>query len=815
MTPRHRGRARPSASLPAPPGGRRAYWFLFMAAGGAGLVLGRGVLFSTQVDPISIGGSVAALAGAGAVAHLLASSALREHRARRRADMLARASSTFLAATNQDEAHGAAESALREIASEAPEVRITYVAGRPERAIPVVVLGEEEWQGPATPIDLTSILPADALVALREGSRASFTSGPHYGIRVPSGFSTGHVLAVPIGGREELRGVIVVSAEDELEEWLQEAVEALSAELSLAIDGLARKDQFRSLIQHSSDVITVVDSEGVIRLQSPAVERVFGYKTDDLVGRNLSELLHVEDVDSVMEVMAKPVSGAVGAVPFEARWLHADGSWRHGETVVTNKLDDPNVAGFVLNTRDVTERKNLEEQLAHRSLHDPLTDLANRSLFKDSVERALRRTGRDGRTVSVVFMDVDDFKHVNDSLGHAAGDKLLEAVAGRIRECIRPYDVAARLGGDEFGVLLENADQRVAASVADRVLRSMDEPIRVDGLEISVHASLGIAVGSTGDQVEDIMRNADVAMYIAKGRGKARYEIFQPGMQATALERMEMAAELRRAVEERELLLHYQPIVSLQTGAITGVEALLRWMHPTRGMVPPMEFIPTAEDTGLIVPIGRWALNEACRQLREWQDRHGDPPLSVAVNVSVKQLQDPRFVHDVRAALAATGVDARSLTLEITETVLMADAEEVLARLEELHAVGVRVAIDDFGTGYASLGYLTRFPVNILKIDRSFVQGVGRPEGSHLTPVMVSIGRTLGLQTVAEGVETPEQVVRLRELGFDAAQGFLFSRPAAADEMEHVLAVRRLVRDFTSAEPSIDPVAGIGGAVSS
>jgi diguanylate cyclase (GGDEF)-like protein len=457
--------------------------------------------------------------------------------------------------------------------------------------------------------------------------------------------------------------------------------------------------------------------------------------------------------------------------------------------------------------RDVTERKKLEEELAHRSLHDPLTDLANRALFKDSVERALRRTGRDGRVVSVVFMDVDDFKHVNDSLGHAAGDKLLEAVAGRLRECIRPYDVAARLGGDEFGILLENADQRVATSVADRVLRSMDDPIRVDGLEISVHASLGIAIGSTGDEVEDIMRNADVAMYMAKGRGKGRYEIFQPGMQATALERMELAAELRRAVEERELLLHYQPIVSLSTGAITGVEALLRWNHPARGLVPPMEFISTAEDTGLIVPIGRWALNEACRQLREWQDRYGDPPLSVAVNVSVKQLQDPRFVHDVRAALAANGVDARSLTLEITETVLMADAEEVLARLEELHAVGIRVAIDDFGTGYASLGYLTRFPVDILKVDRSFIRGVGTSEQAHLTPVMASIGRTLGLTTVAEGVETPEQVHKLRELGFDAAQGFLFSRPAAAEQMEHVLAVRRLVRDFTEDPALADPAA--------
>ncbi|MGH2684437.1 MAG: PAS domain S-box protein, partial [Actinomycetota bacterium] len=349
MTLRHRGRARAGSSLPPPPGGRRAYLFLFVAAGGAGVVLGRAVLSGSHVDPVSLAGAVAALIGAGAVAHLLASSAVRENRARRRADMLARASSTLLAAASLEETHAAAEAALRELATQAPDVRITYVAGRPERARAVVVIGEEEWAGSHLPIDLTSLLPSEALARLREGLHASFSSGPHFGAEVPSGFASGQVLALPVGGRDELRGTIVVSTEDELEPWLTEALDAFAAELSLAVEGLARKDQFRSLIQHSSDVITVVDGDGTIVVQSPAVERVFGYGAADLVGRSIGEFIHTDDVRDVMRVLTEPVDGTLGAVPVEARWLHADGSWRHGESVITNRIDDPNVSGFVLN----------------------------------------------------------------------------------------------------------------------------------------------------------------------------------------------------------------------------------------------------------------------------------------------------------------------------------------------------------------------------------------------------------------------------------------------------------------------------------
>jgi diguanylate cyclase (GGDEF)-like protein/PAS domain S-box-containing protein len=530
------------------------------------------------------------------------------------------------------------------------------------------------------------------------------------------------------------------------------------------------------------------------------VNRVFGYHAEALLQTNLGQLLHPDDEMGALAMIGRCAKGIAAETEFEARWRHHDGSWRPAETLITDLQDDPALGGLVLNTRDISERRGLEDELAHRALHDPLTDLANRALFKESVERALRRTGRNGRSVAVVFLDIDDFKRVNDSLGHESGDRMLTTLAERVKQSIRPYDVAARLGGDEFAVLLENADLRVASSVAERIIRGMEAPIQVDGREVTAKGSLGIAVGGPGDDVEDVMRNADVAMYMAKARGKGRYEVFEAGMNASAVERMELAADLRRAVESRQFLLHYQPIVSLSDGSIIGVEALIRWKHPRRGLVGPGEFISTAEETGLIIPIGRWVLNEACRQLRQWQDRHGDPPLSAAVNVSVKQLQDSRFVNDVRSALATTGLDPKSLTLEITETVLMSDTEEVLSRLEELRTVGVRLSLDDFGTGYASLGYLAAFPLNVLKVDRSFIQGVGTEQQSSLTPVMVSIGRSLGLQTIAEGVEDPSQVAHLRELGFDAAQGFLFSRPASADEIDRLLGVRRLVRDFTAYE---------------
>jgi diguanylate cyclase (GGDEF)-like protein len=437
------------------------------------------------------------------------------------------------------------------------------------------------------------------------------------------------------------------------------------------------------------------------------------------------------------------------------------------------------------------ENARLYEQVRHQAFHDPLTRLANRTLFRDRLEHALQRTTRGLGQVAVLFVDLDDFKTVNDSHGHTAGDVLLSAVGERLTAVIRPGDTVARLGGDEFAVLVEDvADHRDAIAPAERVLAAFASPFEVGGVELVIGASVGIALGSAAERTADeLLRNADFAMYQAKSLGKHRYAVFEPGMRAAAVERFELATLLRTAVERNELVLHYQPIVDLRTGAVRALEALVRWQQPERGLLMPNEFIGIAEDTGLIIPVGRWVLRQACSQIREWQDRYPtQPPLSVSVNLSARQFIDARLVDDVRAALADAELDASSLTLEITESLLMTDAEAAVAKLTAIKALGVRLAIDDFGTGYSSLSYLQRFPIDVLKIDRAFVDGVGGPEGSALVRSIVDIGRTLRLETIAEGVERPEQPSQLVELECGLGQGYLMKRPQDAAEIDRYLA---------------------------
>jgi diguanylate cyclase (GGDEF)-like protein/PAS domain S-box-containing protein len=604
----------------------------------------------------------------------------------------------------------------------------------------------------------------------------------------------GPFLAIPLMPHGKFSGLLVVAGDAPLPDWGEEGLDALAVQTSLALESAALGEQFRSLVQNSSDVITIVSPDGTVRYQSPSVKGVFGYPSEALASSKISSVLHPEDGIRLLSFLEEAACEPGATFTLEVRWRHQDGTWRHAETVVNNQLDDPGVQGLVLNTRDVTERRRLERELEHRALHDSLTDLANRALFKESVELALARTGRSGSSVAVLFFDVDDFKDVNDSLGHAAGDRLLEAVAERLRGSVRPYDVGARVGGDEFAVLLDDADAETASRIANRILEALREPVEVLGRRISMGASLGLAVATSPEGgAEELLRNADVAMNMAKGRGKGRIEMYRPDMHTAVLDRMELAADLRRATNDGEFVLHYQPVVSLDDGSITGVEALLRWVHPRRGLVAPLDFIPTAEELGLIVPIGRWVLQEATRQAKQWHDLHpDDPPLIVSVNASAFQLQDPGFVADVKAALTSSGLDPRHLVLEITESVLMKDTEEVRNRLEALHGSGVRLAIDDFGTGYSSLSYLGTFPIDVLKIDRSFVAGAGSDASSDLSAVMVSIGRTLGLETIAEGVEALDEVRHLQTLGCRAAQGFLFARPAPAAEIGSLLHGRSL-----------------------
>jgi diguanylate cyclase (GGDEF)-like protein len=388
-------------------------------------------------------------------------------------------------------------------------------------------------------------------------------------------------------------------------------------------------------------------------------------------------------------------------------------------------------------------------------------------------------------------MDLDDFKTINDSLGHAAGDTVLLEVAKRLDDTIRPTDTAARFGGDEFALLLEDVGSaQEAADIAERILASLAAPLRLEGKEIFVRASLGISMAESdaAPGADELIRNADAAMYIAKRDGKGGYRLFEPAMHEGVLERLELRADLQRAMTSGQLELHYQPLVRLNDASVSGVEALLRWNHPERGVVGPDTFIPLAEEMGLIVPIGRWALREACRQARQMQDLlPSNRPLTMSVNLSVKQLQHSDIVADVRDALAESGLAPGALTLEITETVMMSDTELAVLRLRELKQLGVRLAMDDFGTGYSSLSYLSRFPVDTLKMDRSFLRDGASPEAAGLAAAVISLGETLQLDVVAEGIEYPEQWLGLRELGCDLGQGFLFARPMDVDATLHFL----------------------------
>jgi diguanylate cyclase (GGDEF)-like protein/PAS domain S-box-containing protein len=551
----------------------------------------------------------------------------------------------------------------------------------------------------------------------------------------------------------------------------------------------ASEERFRSLVQNSSDVISIVDADGGVRYHSESVRRVLGYDPAELVDGDPLTLVHPDDRQRVARFVAEAAlrPGVTAAETWRVR--HRDGTWLHSETVAANLLEDPNVRGLVLNTRDVSDRKELEAQLVHQVFHDGLTGLANRTLFTERVEHALARSGPGA--LAVMFIDLDNFKHVNDSLGHAAGDQLLVATARRLQACLRPTDTAARIGGDEFAVLLERvAGTEAAATVAGRVLDTLHQPFGLNGRTIPIKASLGVVTGQPGaDDAEELLRNADVAMYAAKAGGKDRYELFRPDMHADMLLRLELETELQHAADRDQLVLHYQPIVELVSGRITRLEALVRWNHPTKGLLAPPAFIPLAEEQGLIGPIGGWVLLEACRQARRWQDRFPDaPPLSIHVNVSGRQLEAQRLVGEVVDALETTRLSPRLLTLEITETVLVTDIEAMRGRLRELKGLGVQLAIDDFGTGYSSLSYLRRFPIDMLKIDKAFVDGIGRGrEDTALAHAIIRLSHTLQLHTVAEGIETAEQATHLAALGCQDGQGYHFARPLPLAAMTELL----------------------------
>ena len=561
--------------------------------------------------------------------------------------------------------------------------------------------------------------------------------------------------------------------------------------------------RYRVLVDNSPEAVAV-HRDGRLLFLNAAGASLLGVATGDrLVGRRTVNFVHRDDLP-LMRQRAR-----LGASRLQYRLIRVDGAIRNVDAA-SAEIPYEGTPAIQTVFRDVTERQRLETSLMHEALHDALTGLPNRSLFRDRLEHAMAVGMRHpARSVVVMFLDLDDFKAVNDRLGHEAGDRLLQIVAERIREELRATDTVARMGGDEFAILMEGVASRgEVLPIVSRINASLWRPIPVDGRMIPVSASVGIVFAETGADVDTLLRNADVAMYEAKEAGKARHAVFEPAMHTAIMKRMQLETDLLTATASPEaagLSLVYQPIVDLRTGEMRGVEALARWQHPTRGPISPTVFIPVAERTGAIIPLGDWVLETACRQLVAWRTlwltEHWDPANrpSVSVNISSKQLEEKHFVATVADILARTNAPADCITLEITESVIMRDTEASLQSLRALKALGVRLAIDDFGTGYSSLSYLQRFPVDVLKIDRAFVEGVSRGgSDAALARTILTLGQSLGLQTVAEGVETESERVQLEQMGCVLAQGYLFARPKPADEVTAWIRRRALAAPYAS-----------------
>jgi PAS domain S-box-containing protein len=572
---------------------------------------------------------------------------------------------------------------------------------------------------------------------------------------------------------------------------------------------LAERDQLFQLIsENAADMIALVDRDGRRLYNSPAYQKVLGYSPEELRASSSTEQIHPDDRPRVLKAAEKArLSGQGERVEYRIR--HRDGSWR---TLESTACAIRNARGqtdkLVIVNRDITERKRAEEMLVHNAFHDGLTNLPNRALFMDRLQHALTLSKRQSNyKFAVLLIDVDEFKIINDSLGHTAGDELLIQIGQRLKRSVRRADTVsrpreepgrptnddtlARLGGDEFTILLDDIrDPIEAVRVAERVQAELTTPFVVNKQEIVISASIGIASSaSPHTQAEDLVRDADIAMYRAKRAGKARCEVSDPAMHASAVKRLSLETDLRKALDQGEFRVYYQPIVSLQTGKIAGFEALTRWQRP-EGIVSPFEFIAVAEEIGLIIPMNRQLVHEACQHLRSWQSEFpSSPPLTMSVNVSSREFAQPDLASEIRKALPQTGVDPGCLQLEIIETIAMGDAEKSGRVLAQLQALGVRLSIDDFGTGYSSLSRLRRIPVDTLKIDRAFISHMDSdPESREIVRIIIMLAHNLGLKVVAEGAETEEHVNLLKQLNCEMVQGYFFSRPADDQAMSQLLA---------------------------
>lgn len=554
------------------------------------------------------------------------------------------------------------------------------------------------------------------------------------------------------------------------------------------------KDRAQVTLNCIGDAVMSTDVLGNVNYLNAVAENMTGWSRDEAVGRPIEDVLQIIDATTRNPVQ-NPAASAIlenktlGLTP-NCILVRRDGFESDIENSAAPIHDSRGrVTGAVMVFRDVSEARTLSRRMSFLAQHDSLTQLSNRMVLNDRLTQAIAMAHRHGKKLAVLFLDVDRFKHINDSFGHAIGDRLLQSVSKRLLSCVRRSDTVSRQGGDEFVILLSEVTRAADAAIcADKILQTLSVPHDIDPHHLHITASIGIATyPDDGTETEMLMKNADFAMYDAKENGRNNYKFFKPEMNARAIERQALESGLRQAIEREEFVLHYQPLMNLDSGTIIGAEALVRWRHPERGLVPPVEFIPVAEETGLIVPIGRWVLREACRQARAWADA-GMPPTRISVNVSAVELRSDDFVARVRAVLTETGLNPNYLEFELTETFLLQDWKSTAAVLHALRDMGVQLALDDFGTGFSSLSHLKRFPIDTLKIDQSFVRNLSMDDGdASIVRAVISMGKSLHKRVVAEGVETREQLTFLQQQSCPEGQGFYFSKPMAAGALGQLL----------------------------
>jgi len=556
--------------------------------------------------------------------------------------------------------------------------------------------------------------------------------------------------------------------------------------------GVEDVKEFRRLVEDAPDIIMVLEADLTVRYVSRSITELLGYRRENVIGNKVDRYFHPKDkLRARKDFVAKHATSEDLSTLMDLRMWHADGSWLHFEVAFNDLLDDPSVRGFTAYFHDMTKEKLVRSALVHRAFHDSITGLPNRTLFMDRLDLALARATRQRGAVTVLFVDLDDFKAVNDSLGHEAGDRLLAAVGRLLAKCVRPEDTVARLGGDEFAILLEvPTDPIDAIRIVERTMQALQAPIVFEGHRRLIKASIGVAhAGSGRERAEDLLWRADLAMYSAKKKGKARFELFEKDMSEVARYQFKLEHDLSRAFDLGQLRIHYQPEVMLEDGKIIGMEALLRWQNPEHDSISPKEFVRLAEASGSIISVGRWILEESCRQALLWHERYPEAAPLVSVNLSAKQLRQPTLFREVDAALRKTGLHPSYLMLEIAEGFSIDEAPHVVDTVRKLKDLGVKLALDDFGVGSSSFSYLQRLPVDVLKIDRTLVEKLGHNGNGtrKLVSAMIGFARAMNIRTVAEGVETAEQSDELSEMGCELAQGFYFWEPLAGPEATDLL----------------------------